>query len=157
LQFLSAWQEHAAPISVLRHHHIFSFPNFTFRSMDFVHIHSSYKYYLVLLDDFTHYAWTFPLCQKSDILPILHSLFAYVRTQFGLPVLALQTNNGNKFDSTSVRHLLARLGAVFCLSCTYTSQQNGKVERILCLNDSIHTILIHSVAPLWFWAEALIP
>ena len=30
---------------------------------------SRYKYYLVVLDDFTHYLWTFPLRAKSDTFP----------------------------------------------------------------------------------------
>jgi hypothetical protein len=28
---------------------------------------SGFKYYLVILDDFTHYVWTFPLRNKSDV------------------------------------------------------------------------------------------
>jgi len=118
--------------------------------------HSGYKYYLVLLDDFTHYVWTFPLRQKSDVLPVLRSFFTYVQTQFSLPVLALQTDNGKEFDSYATRSLLASMGTVFRLSCPHTSQQNGKAERVLrTLNDSIRTLLIHSAAPLQFWAEAL--
>jgi hypothetical protein len=33
------------------------------------------KYYLVILDDFTHYLWTFPLKQKSDTFTTLSKLF----------------------------------------------------------------------------------
>jgi hypothetical protein len=51
---------------------------------------SGYKYYLVLLDDFTHYVWTFPVRLKSEVLPIIRSFHAYVYTQFRLPVVALQ-------------------------------------------------------------------
>jgi hypothetical protein len=28
---------------------------------------SGYKYYLIILDDYFHYCWTFPLCLKSDM------------------------------------------------------------------------------------------
>jgi hypothetical protein len=41
---------------------------------------SSYKYYLVILDDCTHYSWTFPLRQKSDTFPTLSHFFAFVST-----------------------------------------------------------------------------
>jgi hypothetical protein len=44
---------------------------------------SGYKYYLVILDDCTHYSWTFPLRQKSDTFPTLSHFFAFVSTQFG--------------------------------------------------------------------------
>jgi hypothetical protein len=35
---------------------------------------SGYQYYLAVLDDFTHYTWTFPLRHKNDVLPDLLSL-----------------------------------------------------------------------------------
>jgi hypothetical protein len=37
---------------------------------------SGYKYYLVVLDDFSHYVWTFPLRAKSETLPALRHFFA---------------------------------------------------------------------------------
>jgi hypothetical protein len=36
---------------------------------------SGSKYYLVILDDFTHYLWNFPLKQKSDTCTILSNFF----------------------------------------------------------------------------------
>jgi histone deacetylase 1/2 len=117
---------------------------------------SGYKYYLVLIDDFTHFTWTFPIRQKSDVFHILRSFLAYTKTQFGLPLLALQTDNGREFGSNALRLLLSAHGVAFRLSCPHTSQQNGKAERILrTLNDCVRTLLIHSAAPLEFWAEAL--
>jgi hypothetical protein len=64
-----------------------------------VYSNSGYKYYLILLDDFTHYVWTFPIRNKSDVLPLLHSFHAYVQTQFGLRWIALQTDNRREFDN----------------------------------------------------------
>jgi hypothetical protein len=37
---------------------------------------SSYKYYLVILDDYSHYLWTFPLRLKSDTFSTLSNFFA---------------------------------------------------------------------------------
>jgi transposase InsO family protein len=121
-----------------------------------VYSHSGYKYYIVLLDDYTHYIWTFPVRQKYEVLPIIRSFFSYVHTQFRLPILALQTDNGIEFDSIAMRQFLAAHGTVFRLSCPYTSQQNGKAERVLrTIHDCVRTLLIHSAAPLMFWAKAL--
>jgi hypothetical protein len=47
---------------------------------------SGYKYYLVILDDYTHYLWTFPLRLKSNTSDVLSSFFRYTTTQFGLPI-----------------------------------------------------------------------
>jgi hypothetical protein len=55
---------------------------------------SCFKYYLVVLDDFSHFAWTFPLRQKFDVLPTLISFHAFVLTQFQHPIMCLQTGNG---------------------------------------------------------------
>jgi hypothetical protein len=41
---------------------------------------SGFKYYLVILDDFSHYLWTFPLRLKSDTFPTLTNFFSDVAT-----------------------------------------------------------------------------
>lgn len=121
-----------------------------------IYSNSGYKYYVVFLDDYTHYIWTFPIRNKSEVFHIVRSFFSYARTQFRLPVLALQTDNGTEYDTYALRHLLAANGAVLRLSCPYTSPQNGKAERILrTINDCVRTMLLNSAAPLSFWAEAL--
>jgi hypothetical protein len=44
---------------------------------------SGCKYYLVILDDRSHFVWTFPLCVKSVTFPTLSKKIAFVSTQFG--------------------------------------------------------------------------
>jgi len=110
----------------------------------------------VILDDFTHYVWTFPLKHKSEVTTVLVEFYAYVRTQFQLPILSLQTDNGKEFDNAAVCSLLTTHDTVMRLSCPYTSQQNGKAERVLrTLNDSVRAMLFHTSAPARFWVEAL--
>jgi hypothetical protein len=67
---------------------------------------SGYKYYLVILDDFTHYLWTFPLKLKSDTLTTFSNFFAYVSTQFSRTIKAIQCDNGREFDNSSTRIFL---------------------------------------------------
>nr|XP_020168460.1 uncharacterized protein LOC109753949 [Aegilops tauschii subsp. strangulata] len=72
------------------------------------------------------------------------------------PILALQTDNDKEFDNAATRHLLASHGTTFRLTCPYTSQQNGRAERILrTLNDCVRTLLFHSNMPPRFWPDAL--
>lgn len=82
---------------------------------------SRFKYYLVFVDDYTHYVWTFPLCAKSEVFQCLIAFHAYVSTQFQLPLLALQTDNGREFDNHALRAHLTTHGTVLRLSCPYTS------------------------------------
>lgn len=78
---------------------------------------SSFKYYLVLIDDHTHYIWTFPLRAKSDALSCILAFHAYVSTQFQLPLIALQTDNGKEFNNHAMRSFLRTNGIAFRLSC----------------------------------------
>jgi hypothetical protein len=64
---------------------------------------SGYKYYLVVLDDCSHYLWTFPLRLKFDAFPTLTQFFAYVKTKFGVIIKAVKCDNGREFDNSSSR------------------------------------------------------
>jgi hypothetical protein len=117
---------------------------------------SGYKYYLIILDDCTHYLWTFPLKLKSDTFTSLSNIFAYVSTQFGCTMKAIQCDNGREFDNSSTRTFLLTKGALLRMSCPYTSPQNGKAERIIrSINNVIRTLLFQANLPRRYWAEGL--
>jgi hypothetical protein len=114
------------------------------------------KYYLVVLDDFSHYVWTFPLCAKSKAFPTLRHFFVWVSTQFGLTIKAVQCDNGREFDNSTSRAFFLSHGMHLRMSCPYTSSQNGKAERMLrTTNDTIRTLLLQAHLPARFWAEGL--
>jgi hypothetical protein len=117
---------------------------------------SGFQYYLIIFDDFTHFTWTFPIRHKSEVHHLLTLFYAYVHTQFSRSIKAFQTDNGREFDNTANRTLFTSHGTILRLTCSYTSQQNGKSECILCtINDGIRTLLIHApMLPQW-WTEAL--
>jgi len=86
--------------------------------------------------------------QNLMFLPVW-LLHAYILTQFQLPLLALQTDNGKEFDNLALRHHCESHGIAFRLSCPYTSSQNGKAEHIICtLNDCVRSLLIHAGMPI---------
>jgi hypothetical protein len=104
---------------------------------------SSSKYYMVILDDFTHYLWTFPLKLKSDTFTTLSNFVAYVATQFSCTIKAIQCDNGHEFNNSSTWTFLLSKGTQLWMSCPYTSPQNSKSERIIhSINNVIHTLLI---------------
>jgi hypothetical protein len=108
---------------------------------------SSYKYYLVVVNDFFHYSWTFPLRAKSETFPTLLHFFAWVSTQFGLTVKAVQCDNGQEFDNYTSRSFLSR-GVQLRMSCSYTSPHNGKAERLIrTTNNIMRTLLIQASGP----------
>jgi hypothetical protein len=100
------------------------------KAFDFLHLDlwtssvvsvSGLKYYLVILNDFTHYLWTFSLKQKSDTFTTLSNFFAYVATQFSYTVKAIQCDNGHEFNNSSTRTFLLSKGAQLRISCPYMS------------------------------------
>jgi histone deacetylase 1/2 len=107
-----------------------------------------YKYYLVIIDDFSHYYWTFPLCAKSDTFPTFLHFFAWVSTQFGLTVKVVQCDNGREFDNSTSRSFFLTRGVLLRMSCPYTSPQNGKAERMIrTTNNVMRTLLIQASLP----------
>jgi hypothetical protein len=117
---------------------------------------SSYKYYLVILDDCSHYIWTFPLRLKSDTFATLSHFFAYVRMQFGTTIKSVQCDNGREFDNSSARTFFLSNVVALRMSCPYTSQQNGKAEHSLCtINNILCSLLFQASLPPVYWVEAL--
>ena len=117
---------------------------------------SGYKFYLVIVDDFTHYCWIFPLRHKSEVHAHIVQFVTYAHTQFSLPVRCFQADNGTEFINNAPAAFLASRGILLRTSCPYTSAQNGKAERMLrTLNNTVRTLLIHAAMPPSYWVEAL--
>jgi histone deacetylase 1/2 len=96
----------------------------------------------VVVDDFSHYSWTFSLRAKSDTFPTLLHFFTWVSTQFGLTIKVVQCDNGLEFDNFTSRVFFLSHGVQLRMSCPYTSSQNGKVERMIrTTNDTVRTLL----------------
>lgn len=117
---------------------------------------SGYKYYLVVLDDYSHFSWVFPLRAKSDTCDTLLRFFSFVQTQFHTLIRCLQCDNGGEFLNTQLRTFLSSHGVSLRLSCPHTSPQNGKAERMIrTTNDVVRSLLFQSHLPPSFWVEAL--
>jgi histone deacetylase 1/2 len=99
----------------------------------------------VLLDDYSHYTWTFPLRNKSDTASTIKHFYFYVLNQFHLSIQCVQCDNGGEFVNHTLRDFFQSHGITYRLSCPYTSSQNGKAERsIRTINDIIRTLLIQA-------------
>jgi transposase InsO family protein len=115
-----------------------------------------FKYYLVVLDDFTHFCWTFPLKYKSDVFTTFINFHSYARTQFDLPIKIIQADNRTEFINSHFSTLHAHHGIITRFSCSFTSSQNGKAERMLCtINNTVRTLLIHTFMPPTYCVKAL--
>jgi histone deacetylase 1/2 len=96
------------------------------------------------------------LRHKSDTADTLISFVAFARTQFSLPVIAMQADNGTEFLNSTITSFFNTNGMRLRLSCPYTSAQNGKAERaIRTVNDVARTLLFQSSMPPSYWAEVV--
>jgi hypothetical protein len=80
-----------------------------------------YKYYLVILDDHSHFMWTFPLRIKSTTFSTLSHFLVYVFTQFARTIKAIQCNNGREFDNAYSCAFSTTKGVLLWMSYPYTS------------------------------------
>jgi transposase InsO family protein len=104
---------------------------------------TGFKYYLVLVDDYSHYMWTFPLRNKCDTTLTIKHFYAHVLNQFHLSIQCLQCDNGGEFVNHELWQFLLEHGIAYRLSCPYTSSQNGKAERAIhTTNDIMRTLLL---------------
>ncbi|KAJ9566010.1 hypothetical protein OSB04_001976 [Centaurea solstitialis] len=118
---------------------------------------SGFKYYVLFLDDFSHFLWVFPLRAKSEVFSIFKTFRAYVLNQFKTDIQLFQCDNGREFNNQPFLDFFKTHGIKIRFSCPYTSPQNGKAERtIRTINNTIRTSLIQASLPPTFWVEALL-
>jgi hypothetical protein len=53
----------------------------------------------------------------------------------------VQCDNGREFDNSASCAFFLAKGVSLCMSCPYTSQQNGKAERMICIINTTRTLL----------------
>jgi hypothetical protein len=91
---------------------------------------------------------------KSDTFSTLSKNFAYVSTQFGCTIKAVQCDNSREFDNTSSRAFLTTKGVLLQMSCPYTSPQNGKADCILrIINNMLCSLLCQASIPAHYWVR----
>jgi hypothetical protein len=117
---------------------------------------SGHKYYVLYLDDYSNFLWTFPISHKSQVFPTFEKLRAYIKTHFHREVKNIQCDNGREYVNGNFQKLCEANGISFRFSCPHTSSQNGKAERkIRSINNIIRTLLVHASLPPNFWHHAL--
>jgi hypothetical protein len=138
--------------------------SFTFSPFDIIHCDlwtspvpskTGYKYYMVLIDNFSNFVWVYPLKFKSETFTTFTKFHRLIATQFNRHIKTFQCDLGGEFDNHAFKNF-AQHGFLFRFSCPQTSSQNGRAERMIRrLNDIIRSLLIHAQLPPMFWVEAL--
>ncbi|GAB2285419.1 hypothetical protein Dimus_039704 [Dionaea muscipula] len=116
---------------------------------------SGYRYYCVLIDDFSRFNWIFLLKQKSDFYDTFVNFYKYVTTQFDHKIKSFQCDGGTEFTNHRFTSFLRHQGITQRIACPYTPSQNGLAERKhRHITETGLTMMFHSHAPLLLWVES---
>ncbi|KAK1417324.1 hypothetical protein QVD17_26451 [Tagetes erecta] len=139
--------------------------SFTLQPFDIIHCdlwtspvpsNSGYKYYMILVDNFTSYVWIYPLKYKSETFTTFTKFHKLIQTQFNKNIKTFQCDLGGEFNNNDFKKFANQQGLIFRFSCPQTSPQNGRSERMIRrINDIIRALLFHAHIPPTFWVEAL--
>jgi len=94
---------------------------------------------------------------RSELFHIFQSFFNEIKTQFGVSIRVLRSDNGREYLSHSFKQFMASHGILHQTSCAYTPQQNGVAERKnRHLIETTRTLLIHGAVLEHFWGDVIL-
>jgi hypothetical protein len=114
-------------------------------------------YVLVVMDDYSRYAWVFFLEDKSETFGFVRDLNVRLKNErHGNAIRAIRSDNGSEFKNSRFDAFCRDLGLKHQYSTPFVPPQNGIVERTnrtLC--EMARTMLDEHRTPRRYWAEAI--
>jgi hypothetical protein len=115
------------------------------------------RYVLVVVDDYSHYAWVFFLADKGETFGFVCDLiFRLKNERNGDDVRAIRSDSGSEFKNSCFKTFCRDLGLEHQFASPYVACQNDVVERkhrFLC--EMARTMLDEHRTPRRYWAEAV--
>ena len=91
---------------------------------------------------------------RSEILPIYSNFAKMVETQFSKRIKTFRSDNTLEYTQYAFQALLHSYGTVHHLTCSGTSQQNGRAKRKLRhILDTVRALLLFAKVLAPFWGE----
>lgn len=112
------------------------------------------RYYIHFIDAYSKFTWLYLIHKKSRALNCFIHFKTMIENQLGTKIKSLQTDGGKEYVAFS-QFLINTNGIVHRVSCPYTHEQNGSVERKhRHITEVGLTLLVNASVPLQFWGEA---
>ena len=110
-----------------------------------------FNYFVTFIDDYSRCTWVFLMKSRSELFSIFQKFCAEIRTQFGVVIKTLRSDNAREYFSQQFNEFMSSQGILHQSSCAYTPQQNGIAERKnRHLIETARTLLLHNQVPLHF-------
>ena len=94
---------------------------------------------------------------RSELFSIFEQFYREIRTQFGLSIRTLRSNNARENLSQQFQTFMSSNGILHQTSYPHTPQQNGIAERKnRHLVETTRTLLLYGNVPLRFWGDVVL-
>jgi transposase InsO family protein len=114
------------------------------------------KYFLLLVDDYSHFMWLLLMAAKSDAPAAIKRFQAAAELESGRTLKILHTDYGGEFTSLEFGDYCSAKGLQRHHSAPYSPQQNGIVERCnQIVVVTARSLLKQRSMPAKFWGEAV--
>jgi len=109
------------------------------------------RYILVIVDDFSRYAWVVPIREKYDVFDAAQHLFKKIQVEQNCQIMRIHSDHGREFEEFCLS-----FGIKQEFSSPITPQQNGVVERKNRVIQEMARVMIHSKnLAQHLWGEAV--
>ena len=113
----------------------------------------SFKYFLIIVDDFTRFTWIYFLKNHSEVSNVFTTFLQYIDRQFNTTVKSFQSDLGEEFQK--LQPVLQSQGINYHLACPHTHEQNEVAKcKIGHIMDTGLTLMAHSLLPFQYWPYA---
>lgn len=118
---------------------------------------SSYRYYVLFIEDYSRYSWIYPMKNKSEVFLHYQTSVAMTKNLFNASIKYLQSDGGIEYVNHYISDFFQLIGIQQRLSCPYTPQQNGLAKcKHHLIADMTRTLLTPTKASLMLWVEAVL-
>lgn len=113
------------------------------------------RYYLSILDDFSHFSTIYLLCKKSEAEDHLIGHILKMNSD-NKKVSRIRSDCGGEFSSNKFKKFCLDQGISQEFTAGYSPQQNGKAERLnRTIMDKVRSMFIDTDLPKYLWGEAV--